>query len=110
MRARTLPRMRHDNDPLTRLMRPLMGVLAATFVNVIVAAMIGGAMPFEYTGRAWTYTGLVLYVIVGAVVVFRLTAEGEREFSAARVLKWVVSIWLWPALLAVSRGFKRDQP
>lgn len=91
-------------------MRPLMGVLAATFVNVIVAAMLGGAMPFEYNGRAWTYTGLVLYVIVGAVVVFRLTAEGEREFSAARVLKWVVSIWLWPALLAVSRGFKRDQP
>jgi putative Ca2+/H+ antiporter (TMEM165/GDT1 family) len=99
--------MRHDNDPLVRLMRPLMGVLTATFVNVLIAALAGGAMPFDYSGRAWTYTGLVLYVIVGAVVVFRLTAEGEREFSAARVLKWVVSIWLWPALLAVSRGFKR---
>jgi putative Ca2+/H+ antiporter (TMEM165/GDT1 family) len=102
--------MRHDDDPLIRLMRPLMGVLAATFVNVIVAALVGGAMPFEYAGRAWTYTGLVLYVIVGAVVVFRLTAEGEREFSAARVFKWALSIWLWPALLAVSRGFKRDRP
>jgi putative Ca2+/H+ antiporter (TMEM165/GDT1 family) len=102
--------MRHDDDPLIRLMRPLMGVLAATFVNVIVAALVGGAMPFEYGGRAWTYTGLVLYVIVGAVVVFRLTAEGEREFSAARVFKWALSIWLWPALLAVSRGFRRDRP
>jgi putative Ca2+/H+ antiporter (TMEM165/GDT1 family) len=98
--------MRHDDDPLIRLMRPLMGVLAATFINVLIAAMIGGALPFEYTGRAWTYTGLVLYVIVGAVVVFRLTAEGEREFSAARVVKWALSIWLWPALLAVSRGRK----
>ncbi|MDZ7652147.1 MAG: hypothetical protein U5L03_06070 [Burkholderiaceae bacterium] len=93
-----------NDDPLIRLMRPLLGVLAATFINVVVAALIGGAMPLEYTGRAWTYTGLVLYVIVGAVVVFRLTAEAEREFSPARVLKWALSIWLWPALLAVSRG------
>jgi putative Ca2+/H+ antiporter (TMEM165/GDT1 family) len=99
--------MPHQEDPLIRFMRPLLGVLAATFVNVIVAALLGGAMPFEYTGRAWTYTGLVLYVIVGAVVVFRLTAEGEREFSPARVLKWAVSIWLWPALLAVSRSRSR---
>jgi putative Ca2+/H+ antiporter (TMEM165/GDT1 family) len=96
--------MRHDDDPLIRLMRPLLGVLAATFINVLIAAMIGGALPFEYSGRAWSYTGLVLYVIVGAVVVFRLTAEGEREFSPARVGKWVLSIWLWPALLLVSRG------
>lgn len=94
-------------DPLIRLMRPLAGVLAATLVNVLVAALIGGAMPFEYSGRAWTYTGLVMYVVVGAVVVFRLTAEAEREFSPARVLKWAVSIWLWPALLAVSRSRSR---
>lgn len=95
--------MRHDDDPLFRFMRPLLGVLAATFINVLVAAMIGGALPLEYAGRAWTYTGLVLYVIVGAVVVFRLTAEGEREFSSARVVKWALSIWLWPLLLIVSR-------
>ena len=95
-------------DPLIRLMRPLMGVLAATFINVFIAALIGGALPFEYTGRAWSYTALVLYVIIGAVTVFRLTAEGEREFSPARVVKWALSIWLWPALLAVSRGRKSD--
>jgi putative Ca2+/H+ antiporter (TMEM165/GDT1 family) len=99
--------MSPNEDPLVRFMRPLLGVLVATFVNVIVAALIGGAMPFEYAGRAWTYTGLVLYVIVGAVVVFRLTAEAEREFSPARVFKWALSIWLWPALLAASRGRAR---
>jgi len=95
--------MQHHEDPLIRFMRPLAGVLAATFANVLLAALIGGALPFEYAGRAWAYTALVLYVIVGAVVVFRLSAEGEREFSPARVLKWALSIWLWPVLLAASR-------
>lgn len=95
--------MRNDNDPLVRLMRPLLGVLAATFINVLIAAMIGGALPFEYSGRAWSYAGLVLYVIVGAVLIFRLTAEAERDFSPARVGKWALSIWLWPLLLLASR-------
>ncbi len=95
--------MRNDNDPLVRLMRPLLGVLAATFINVLIAAMIGGALPFEYSGRAWSYTALVLYVIVGAVMIFRLTAEAERDFSPARVIKWALSIWLWPVLLLASR-------
>jgi putative Ca2+/H+ antiporter (TMEM165/GDT1 family) len=95
--------MRNDNDPLVRLMRPLLGVLAATFINVLIAAMIGGALPFEYSGRAWSYTALVLYVIVGAVMIFRLTAEAERDFSPARVVKWALSIWLWPLLLLASR-------
>ena len=95
--------MSNHEDPLIRLMRPLAGVLAATFINVFIAALIGGALPFEYSGRAWSYTALVLYVIVGAVTVFRLTAEGEREFSLARVAKWVLSIWLWPLLLIASR-------
>jgi putative Ca2+/H+ antiporter (TMEM165/GDT1 family) len=95
--------MPNDNDPLIRLMRPLLGVLAATFINVLIAAMIGGALPFEYSGRAWSYTALVLYVIVGAVMIFRLTAEAERDFSPARVVKWALSIWLWPLLLLASR-------
>jgi putative Ca2+/H+ antiporter (TMEM165/GDT1 family) len=95
--------MRNDNDPLVRLMRPLLGVLAATFINVLIAAMIGGALPFEYSGRAWSYTALVLYVIVGAVMIFRLTAEAERDFSPARVVKWALSIWLWPLLMLASR-------
>jgi putative Ca2+/H+ antiporter (TMEM165/GDT1 family) len=95
--------MPNDNDPLIRLMRPLLGVLAATFINVLIAAMIGGALPFEYSGRAWSYTALVLYVIVGAVMIFRLTAEAERDFSPARVVKWALSIWLWPLLMLASR-------
>ncbi len=101
--------MRYDDDPLVRMMKPLAGVLLATLINVLLAALIGGALPFEYAGRAWSYTGLVLYVIVGAVVVFRATVAGEREFSMARVAKWVLSIWLWPLLLLARAGRAADR-
>lgn len=94
----------NPNDPLTKYGRPLAGVLIAVIVSMLIAAMIGGALPFDYQGRAWTYTGLVLYVIAGAVVVFRMTYEGERQpLSLGRIVKWIVSLWLWPLLLVRRR-------
>lgn len=92
--------MSHENDPLVRLLRSLASVLVAVVLSVLLAALIGGALPLDYSGRAWAYTGLVCYVVAGAVVVFRLTAQGEPgEFSLARVAKWMLSLWLWPLLL-----------
>ena len=99
--------MQPDDDPLIRLVRPLSAVLLATALNVLVAAMIGGALPFEYSGRAWTYAGLMLYVLAGAVLLFRASGQAEAEaaapLSAARVGRWMLSIWLWPLLLAAAR-------
>ena len=99
--------MQPDDDPLIRLLRSLAAVLLATALNVLVAAMIGGAMPFEYSGRAWTYAGLMLYVLAGAVLLFRASGQAEAEaaapLSAARVGRWMVSIWLWALLLAAAR-------
>jgi len=77
-------------------------VLIALAISVPIAAFIGGSLPFEYTGRALSYLGLVLYVIVGAFVVFRLVAEGEQSLAPGRVLKWTVSLWLWPLLAALA--------
>jgi membrane-associated protease RseP (regulator of RpoE activity) len=93
--------MSNGQDPLQEFAGPLVAVLLALAASVFIAALIGGAMPLEYTGRALVYLGLLLYVIAGSVVVFRLTAQAEQAaaFSAARVGKWVVSIWLWPLLL-----------
>ena len=100
--------MQPDDDPLIRLLRSLAAVLLATALNVLVAAMIGGAMPLEYSGRAWTYAGLMLYVLAGAVLLFRASGQAEAEtaapLSAARVGRWMLSIWLWPLLLAAQRG------
>jgi len=87
-------------DPLARYGKPLAAVLIAVAISVPIAAFIGGALPFEYTGRAMAYLGLVLYVLVGAFIVFRLVAEAEQSLAPARLLKWTVSLWLWP-LLAV---------
>jgi hypothetical protein len=96
--------MPYDKDPLTRVLRSLASVLIAVLLSVLIAALIGGALPFEYEGRAWAYTALVVYVIAGAVVVFIAAGAGERgEFSAARVLKWTASLWLWPLLLLARR-------
>ena len=93
-----------SNDPLTRIARPLAGVLIAVVISMLVAAMIGGALPLEYAGRAWVYTGLMCYVIAGVVVVFRLAAGGETQpLTPARIVKWTLSLWAWPALLLARR-------
>jgi membrane protease YdiL (CAAX protease family) len=95
----------NPNDPLTKYGRPLAAVLIAVFISVLIAAMIGGALPFEYQGRALAYTVLVVYIVAGAVVVFRLTCEGERQpLNAARIVKWTLTLWLWPLLLLRGRG------
>jgi hypothetical protein len=91
-------------DPLARYGKPLAAVLIAVAISLFIAALIGGSMPFEYTGRALTYLVLVLYVIAGAFFVFRLVAEGEQSLTPARLLKWTVSLWLWPLLALRRRG------
>jgi lysylphosphatidylglycerol synthetase-like protein (DUF2156 family) len=92
-----------DNDPLIRYGAPLAAVLIAVVVSVMVAAMLAGQLEGDYSTRALVYTGLVLWVLVGAVVMFILAhrSEGGR-LSPGRVLLWAATIWLWPvfALLA----------
>lgn len=88
------------NDPLTRYGRPLVAALLAVAASVVIAALIGGLMPFSYTGRALTYVALLVYVIVGGVVVFRTVAQAEQQpLNLVRLAKWIVSLWVWPLLL-----------
>ncbi len=95
-----------DEDPLVRYGAPLAAVVFAVILSVMASAMIAGQMDAEYATRALIYTALVLWVLVGAVVMFVLAhpAEGGR-LSIARVLLWTATIWLWPifALLAWKR-------
>jgi hypothetical protein len=96
--------MSHGQDPLLKFAGPLAAVLIALAISVLLAAMIGGAMPFDYMGRALVYLGVLLYVVAGAVVMFRVAAAGEAgAVSAGRIGKWVLSIWLWPLLLLARR-------
>ena len=48
---------------------------------------------------------LLLYVIVGAVVLFARVARHETQpLSARRVALWFASLWLWPLLLGRRGG------
>jgi general stress protein CsbA len=92
--------MSYDNDPLVKYGRSLAGVLIAVVLSVLIAAVIGGSLPLDYSGRAWVYTALVVYVAAGGFVLFRLTAGGEQGgLTAGRVLKWTASLWIWPLFL-----------
>ena len=92
--------MSYDDDPLVKYGRSLAGVLIAVVISVLIAAVIGGSLPLDYSGRAWVYTGLVVYVAAGGFVLFKLTAGAEQGgLTPARVLKWTASLWIWPLFL-----------
>lgn len=96
--------MTHENDPLYRLRHALAGLALALLLSVLAAAFagrwLGDLFGDSYALRAGVYAGLLLYAVIGAVVLFVKVAQHEtRPLSAARVLLWFASLWLWPALL-----------
>jgi MFS family permease len=97
-----------QNDPLWNLRFALAGVGLALLLSVLIAAMLGGwlgdAVGGTYGWRAGIYSALLLYVVVGAFVLFAKVARHEtRPLSAQRVGLWLASLWLWPGLLMVAK-------
>lgn len=102
---------RVDDDPLLKFISPLAGVVIAVVLSVLVSATIAGQVGDDYATRTWIYTIAVLWVLVGAVVVFVLAHRGETQaLSLRRVLLWTVSIWLWPALALRALARRRSPP
>jgi hypothetical protein len=93
-----------NDDPLTRYGPPLVGVILAVVLSILVAAMVAGQLEGAYEKRALVYAGFVLWVLLGAAVVFILAHRGEAgRLSIARVLLWAASIWLWPVFVLLRR-------
>jgi len=93
-----------DNDPLWKLRHALIGLALALVLSVVIAASagrwIGDLFADSYGLRVAIYSGLLLYVVAGAVVLFMRVAQHEtRPMSAGRLALWLASLWLWPALL-----------
>lgn len=93
-----------QNDPLWKLRHALAGMAIALLLSVLVAAMlgrvIGDLIADSYGLRAGLYAALLLYVVVGAVMLFLKVAQHEtRPLSVARIFTWLASLWLWPLLI-----------
>ncbi len=92
-------------DPLWKLRHALAGVGIALLLSVGVAAVMGALLgdlvAGTYGARVAFYGALLLYVVVGAGVLFAKVAQHEtRPLSPGRVGLWFASLWLWPLLLA----------
>ena len=97
-----------DNDPLWRLRHALTGMglalLASVFLAAFAGSLLGTLFGDTYGARVAVYGVLLLYVIVGAVLLFIRVAQHEtRPVALGRVLTWLISLWLWPALLLFTR-------
>lgn len=95
-------------DPLYKLRHALSGVAIATLLSVLLAALLGAfvgdLIGDSYALRAGIYSGLVLYIVIGAVVLFVRVARHEtRPLSPQRVGLWIASLWLWPGLWWLTR-------
>ncbi len=104
-----------QNDPLWNLRHALAGVGIAVLISVILAALLGSALaPLwgdTYGTRVAIYSALLLYVVVGAFVLFAKVARYETQpLSAARVLRWLTSLWVWPLLLLAGQKKPEDKP
>jgi hypothetical protein len=99
-----------DKDPLWTLRHALAGVGLALLLSLLAAALAGRVLGDAFGGgygmRVAIYSALLLYVVVGAGVLFAKVAQHEtRPLSPGRVGLWFASLWAWPMLLA-----QRGQP
>lgn len=91
-------------DPLWKLRHALAGVGLALLLAVLAAAglgsLLGDLIVGTYGARVAFYGALLLYVVVGAGVLFVKVAQHETQaLSPSRVALWFASLWLWPLLL-----------
>lgn len=93
-----------EDDPLWRLRHALLGLTLALALSVPLAAWIGATLADLFAGsygaRVAVYALLLVHVVAGAVVLFIKVAQHEtRPLTLQRLLLWLLSLWLWPALL-----------
>ncbi len=104
-----------ENDPLWKLRHALIGLTLALFLSVLIAAYAGSwiadLFADSYGLRVAVYSGLLLYVVIGAVVLFMRVARHEtRPLTTRRLALWLASLWLWPALLLSSPKKAAEPP
>jgi hypothetical protein len=97
-----------ESDPLWRLRHALAGMAIALLLSVLLAALLGrllgDAFGDSYGLRVAIYAALLVYVVVGAGVLFAKVARHEtRPLTGGRLVLWLASLWLWPGLLLAAK-------
>lgn len=97
-----------DNDPLYKLRHALAGMglalLASVFIAAFAGAFLADLFSDSYGARVAVYSALLLYVLVGAGLLFVRVAQHEtRPLTRNRLVLWLASLWLWPLLLTRKR-------
>lgn len=98
-----------QNDPLYKLRHALAGMALALLASVLIAAFAGAFLADLFTdsygARVGVYSLLLVYVVVGAGLLFVRVAQHEtRPLTAGRLGLWLASLWLWPLLLTRKRA------
>lgn len=98
-----------NEDPLWRLRHALLGVTLALAISVPLAAGLATWAADQwgdnYALRVSLYALLMAYVIVGSIALFARVARHETQpLTLKRLGRWVISLWLWPALWWLSRS------
>lgn len=95
---------------------PVLGACLAVISSVPLTAFLASSFGDTYNTRVIIYAGTLLWVIIGALIVFSLTKKDKSAFVGFRFLAlWFVSSWLWPVLLLTylyrsSQGSKKKCP
>jgi len=104
-----------DNDPLYKLRHALAGMglalLASVFIAAFAGAFLADLFSDSYGARVAVYSVLLLYVLVGAGLLFVRVAQHEtRPLTLNRLVLWLASLWLWPLLLTRKRAAPEAPP
>jgi MFS family permease len=101
-------------DPLYKMRHSLIGLLGALAISVVLAAVLGAfvgdLVVGTYGARVAFYSGILVYIIIGAIVVFMKIARHEtKPATVTRVLLWAACLWGWPGVLLLLRGAKQQE-
>ena len=74
----------------------LAGSCLAVIASVPVTAWLGSQFGDTYSMRVAIYGGLLLWVVVGAVIIFLIPRGSAVRLTPGKIGLWFVSTWLWP--------------
>lgn len=88
----------------------LLGSVLAVILSVPAAAYTAAFLGDTYEIRVTIYCLFLLWAIIGSILLFSLTYKSTTQptNSIWRVLRWFISVWLWPIMLLMSKRKKKS--